>query len=307
MRASGSSPASAAATGSSFCPPGTPTPASAGSESACRDSARRSSLRTAPTSASACSSTDVALGLPGLAQCLHDAPEGRHALPVDGREVGAGVEGAAVGSAEDRHGPAARAGQGLGGRHVDGVEIGTLLAVHLDRDEPAGQVRGRRLVLEALVSHDVAPMARRVADGEEDALVLFPGQAKGLVAPRVPRHRVVGVLAEIRARLVGQVVHGRDARARPTIATAPFPWRAAAAPVRHPCKARAMELELRGKTALVTGASRGIGLAIATRFAEAGANVMVVVPQGRGPGRGGGGPGRQAVPPKSGSPGTPRT
>jgi NAD(P)-dependent dehydrogenase (short-subunit alcohol dehydrogenase family) len=36
-----------------------------------------------------------------------------------------------------------------------------------------------------------------------------------------------------------------------------------------------MELELRGKTALVTGASRGIGLAIAARFAEAGANVML--------------------------------
>src|SRR5580704_14168831 len=37
-----------------------------------------------------------------------------------------------------------------------------------------------------------------------------------------------------------------------------------------------MELELKDKTALVTGASRGIGLAIAARFAEAGANVMLV-------------------------------
>jgi NAD(P)-dependent dehydrogenase (short-subunit alcohol dehydrogenase family) len=36
-----------------------------------------------------------------------------------------------------------------------------------------------------------------------------------------------------------------------------------------------MELTLKGKTALVTGASRGIGLAIAHRFAEAGANVML--------------------------------
>jgi NAD(P)-dependent dehydrogenase (short-subunit alcohol dehydrogenase family) len=36
-----------------------------------------------------------------------------------------------------------------------------------------------------------------------------------------------------------------------------------------------MELELTGKTALITGGSRGIGLATAARFAEAGANVML--------------------------------
>ncbi|HLH47519.1 MAG TPA: SDR family oxidoreductase [Acidimicrobiales bacterium] len=36
-----------------------------------------------------------------------------------------------------------------------------------------------------------------------------------------------------------------------------------------------MELSLRAKTVLVTGASRGIGLSIARRFAEAGANVML--------------------------------
>ena len=36
-----------------------------------------------------------------------------------------------------------------------------------------------------------------------------------------------------------------------------------------------MELELSGKTALITGGSRGIGLATAARFAEAGANVML--------------------------------
>jgi NAD(P)-dependent dehydrogenase (short-subunit alcohol dehydrogenase family) len=41
------------------------------------------------------------------------------------------------------------------------------------------------------------------------------------------------------------------------------------------CKARTVDLELNDKTALITGASRGIGLAIASRFLEAGANVML--------------------------------
>jgi NAD(P)-dependent dehydrogenase (short-subunit alcohol dehydrogenase family) len=36
-----------------------------------------------------------------------------------------------------------------------------------------------------------------------------------------------------------------------------------------------VELELHGKTALITGGSRGIGLAMAARFVEAGANVML--------------------------------
>ena len=36
-----------------------------------------------------------------------------------------------------------------------------------------------------------------------------------------------------------------------------------------------MELRLDGKTALITGASRGIGQAMAATFAEAGASVML--------------------------------
>ena len=243
-------------------------------------SARRSSRCTAPTSASACSSTWARSLTQASPRACDDAAEGRHAVALDRGEVGPGVEGAPVGRAEDGHGPAPGPGQRLRGRHVDGVEIGTLLAVDLDRDERLGQVGRRVRVLEALVRHDVAPVARGVPDGDEEGLVLLAGPAQGLVPPGEPLHGIVGVLAEIRAGLVGQVVHGSDARAPSPDCGTPA----------APCKAQAMELELKGKTALITGGSRGIGLAMAARFVEAGANVMITLPQGGRPGRGGGRP-----------------
>ena len=224
----------------------------------------------------------VPLVVPRLAQRLDDPAERGHAVSLLRREVGAGVEGAAVRRAEDGHGPAARPGQGLGGRHVDGVEVGPLLPVHLDRDEPLGQVGGRRGVLEALVGHDVAPVARGVADGEEDRLVLVRGPGAG---PRHPR----GTTPPDCRRAGG----GRGWSRRPGGSRQAMLWR-------HPGEGRCAVRARLGNGARtqgtrprsITGGSRGIGLAIASRFAEAGANVMLSVADGRGPGRGGGRPGR---------------
>ena len=66
-----------------------------------------------------------------------------------------------------------------------------------------------------------------------------------------------------------------------------------------PLGCAAMELRLDGKTALVTGASRGIGQAIAARLRLGRGLGDDLVPQGRGPGRGGGGDrcGRRATGP----------
>src|SRR3712207_7355348 len=48
------------------------------------------------------------------------------------------------------------------------VEVGPLLAVDLDRDEVRVEERRRLGILERLALHDVAPVAGRVADRQED-------------------------------------------------------------------------------------------------------------------------------------------
>ena len=120
---------------------------------------------------------------PGLVQGGENPAERGHAVALGGRVVGAAEERSPVGGAKDRHRPAARAADRLHGGHVDGVEVGALLAVDLDGHEVSGELGGRLGILEALVGHDVAPVAAGVADGDEDGLVLGRRRARG---PRDP-------------------------------------------------------------------------------------------------------------------------
>ncbi len=64
----------------------------------------------------------------------------------------------------------------------------------------------------------MAPMAGRVADGEEDRPVLPSRPLERLGSPRIPVDRVIGVLEEVGARFVGEavghVVMSRNLRAR---------------------------------------------------------------------------------------------
>src|SRR5690606_10284351 len=69
-------------------------------------------------------------------------------------------------------------------------------------------------VLEGLLLHDVAPVARGVADRQEDRAAQPLGGLEGLVAPRAPVHGVVGVLAQVGAGLEEQAV--QEAR-RPVV------------------------------------------------------------------------------------------
>ncbi len=172
-----------------------------------RSAGRRICSSIAPVSLSACSSTSARCSCHASATTSHTLGERRHAVPVLVGVVGAAVERAAVGRQPHRHRPAAAAGQRLHRLHVDRVDVGPFLAVDLHVHEQPVHDVGRCVVLERLVRHDVAPVARRVADREEDRLVLVARLREGLVAPRIPVDRVVAVLVEVRAGLVGQAIH----------------------------------------------------------------------------------------------------
>ncbi len=150
-----------------------------------------------------------------------------------GREVGAAEERPPLRIEEHGHRPAAVAREREHGLHVEPVHVGPLLAVDLDAHETLVHERRGLGVLEGLVLHDVAPVAGRVADREEDRQVVLACAREGLVAPGEPVHGVSGVLEEVRAGLAGEPVHPVSVRP-----TAGRPTRARTPGTRRPRRAR---------------------------------------------------------------------
>ena len=134
-------------------------------------------------------------------------PERGQPVPRLGREVRAAEERLAVGREEDGQRPAALPGERDDGVHVDRVDVRPLLAIDLDVDEELVHHRRGRLVVERLALHHVAPVAGGVADRDEQRLALRAGATERLLPPRLPVDRVVGVLEEVRARLLRKPVH----------------------------------------------------------------------------------------------------
>ena len=142
--------------------------------------------------------------------CLMDAKQ--QLLQPDGtmarilREIRPGKERPLIGGHEDRGRPSAAAGKRLTHRHVHAVDIRALLPVHLDGNKVYIEDLRDFLILKALVRHHVAPMAGAVADAQKDGLVLPPGLVKRLAAPGVPVHGILGMLQEIGACLLFEMV-----------------------------------------------------------------------------------------------------
>ena len=136
--------------------------------------------------------------VPGARDVFHQVDEAGQLIARRLGEIGAGEERRLVGRQKHRQRPAAAAlGQELMRGLVDLVEIGPLLAVDLDVDEQAVHHRRHLGILEAVVRHHMAPVTGRIADRQQDGLVLAARFLQGFLAPRVPVDRVVGMLQQV--------------------------------------------------------------------------------------------------------------
>ena len=148
----------------------------------------------------------VAAFLPGPVHAQQHSRKTRHAPGIRGRKIGSTIEGLEAGREKHRHRPAAVAGHRLDRVHVDLVQVGTLLAVNFDVDEVLVHHRGDVGVLEAFSLHHMAPVAGRVADRQEDRLVLAASSIDCPGPPGMPVNRVVRVLQQVGAGLPRELV-----------------------------------------------------------------------------------------------------
>jgi hypothetical protein len=91
------------------------------------------------------------------------------------------------------------------------VHVRPLFAIDLDGHEVLVQKGGDFIRLERFAFHDMAPVARGVADRKEDRLVLPRGAVERLGTPGIPVDGIVRVLEEVGALLLGQTVRGANA------------------------------------------------------------------------------------------------
>src|SRR6266581_208266 len=139
-----------------------------------------------------------------------DTRKARHGLlsilTVVGWEIGTSVEWATVGSKEDGHGPATLLCKGLHGLHIDVVYIWSFFTIYFNRDKMLIHQASYVFILEGFALHDMAPVAGRVANTEQDGFVLLLCLLQSFFTPWVPIYGVVGMLQEIRACLVDEPV-----------------------------------------------------------------------------------------------------
>ena len=135
-----------------------------------------------------------------------EVDEGGFAVARGFGKIGAAPERLAIRSEEHGERPAAVLAEMVQRRHVDLVDVGAFFAVHFDVDEEFVHHVGGCRVFEALVRHDVAPVAGGVSHGQQDGLIGALGFGKRLGAPRPPVDGIVLVLQQVRTGLAREPV-----------------------------------------------------------------------------------------------------
>ena len=135
--------------------------------------------------------------LPGIGNAFEHGEKTGAAKGVLRREVGAANERFEIGREPDAHRPAASARGRLHEGHIDAIDVGALLAVHFDVHEMVVHVRGDLRIAKGFALHHVTPVAGRITDREEDRLVFLAGLCERLRTPRIPVHRIMGVLEQV--------------------------------------------------------------------------------------------------------------
>src|SRR5258708_7424938 len=93
------------------------------------------------------------------------------------------------------------------------------LAIHFDRYEVFVKDGSDLRVRKAFAFHDVAPVAGGIANLQKDWLVFSPRLLKSSVPPRVPVDWVIGMLKQVGAFLMDQMVWFSHALLCPSISS----------------------------------------------------------------------------------------
>ncbi len=125
-------------------------------------------------------------------------------------EIGSAPEGMPVRSEEHGQRPAALLTHHRQGRLINGIDVRPLLAIDFDVDEQIVHYVGNFLRFKAFMGHDMAPVARGIADGQQDRLVVAACFIEHRRPPGSPMHGVVPVLEQVRAGLAREEIfcHG---------------------------------------------------------------------------------------------------
>ena len=66
--------------------------------------------------------------------------------------------------------------------------------------------RSHRCILKGLMFHYVAPMTGRIPNADQQEFILLFSFFKGLIAPWIPIHRIMGVLEQVRAAFMDELI-----------------------------------------------------------------------------------------------------